>query len=108
MNSVDSFAARCYSEQCAEEKIEGLFLLLPFALWAFWVYVSRDYVKNDFLRVFINAGILLLIFIPYGAIDLYPIVALGVWFRITSLRVKTRWLRWTLNILVLLVLAVVF
>ncbi len=74
----DSLASRCFTEQCAEDRIVGYFLLIPFALWAFWVYASKDYIQNDVLRISTSAGLLLLILIPYGAIDLYPLVVLGV------------------------------
>ena len=94
---------RCFTEQCVESRFVALIEVLPFILWGFWAYISRDYIKNKPSRGVLNLTILILILGPLDLYSLWPIVVWGYWAWLSKDFIKFKSHRWLFNSLLFLI-----
>jgi hypothetical protein len=47
LSSMTAASARCYSDDCVEDRISGFFLFLPLMVWGFLVWAQEDSMKSN-------------------------------------------------------------
>jgi len=65
LSFVDSALARCYTDQCAEDRISGFFTFLPLIIWGFFVWGTfsedfhgKDKTKNNSMKILVCLAII--------------------------------------------------
>ncbi len=47
VTSASNASARCYTDDCVEDRINSFFLFLPLMVWGFIVWAQEDSIKSN-------------------------------------------------------------
>jgi hypothetical protein len=47
ISSISDASARCYTDDCVEDRINSFFLFLPLMVWGFIVWAQEDSIKSN-------------------------------------------------------------